>query len=80
MHEQCAALAPLEQFWAFPGHAAFGVVQELAAAGAWSGWHGWWLGSIVRSSPRCYRSGSLDDISDGEHRDDTDELDHYRHP
>ena len=22
VHEQCAALAPLEQFWAFPGHAA----------------------------------------------------------
>ena len=35
VHAQCAALAPLEQFWAFPGHAAFGVVQELAAGGAW---------------------------------------------
>ena len=34
VHAVCAALAPLEQFWAFPGHAAFGVVQELAATGA----------------------------------------------
>ena len=29
LHAACAALAPLEQFWAFPGHAAFGDVQEL---------------------------------------------------
>ena len=35
VHAECAALAPLEQFWAFPGHAAFSVVQELAAGGAW---------------------------------------------
>jgi len=28
VHAQCAALAPLEQFWAFPGHAAFAVVLD----------------------------------------------------
>ena len=28
-------MAPLEQFWAFPGHAAFGIVEELALAGSW---------------------------------------------
>src|SRR6478736_364454 len=86
VHEQCAALAPLEQFWAFPGHAAFGVVQELAAGGAWER-----LARMVARINRAlvtesYRSGSLDDISYGEHRDDTDDLimtgiyDHSRKP
>ena len=70
VHAQCAALAPLEQFWAFPGHAAFGVVQELAAAGAWER-----LGRLVARINRAlvtesYRIGSFDDIAQGEHRDD----------
>jgi len=86
VHAQCAALAPLEQFWAFPGHAAFGVVQELAAGGAWER-----LARMVARINRAlvtegYRSGSLDDISYGEHRDDTENLiitgihDHSRQP
>ena len=45
VHAACAALAPVEQFWAFPGHAAFGVVQELAAAGSWER-----LGRLVAGS------------------------------
>jgi hypothetical protein len=57
VHMECAALAPLEQFWAFPGHAAFGLVQELAAAGAWER-----LGRIVARINRAlvtesYRTG-----------------------
>jgi arginine decarboxylase len=74
VHTTCAALAPLEQFWAFPGHAAFAVVQELAAVGAWER-----LGRLVARINRAlvtesYRMGSLDDIAQGEHRDDSDEL------
>ena len=74
VHVQCAALAPLEQFWAFPGHAAFGVVQELAAAGAWER-----LARLVARINRAlvtesYRTGSLDDIAQGEHRDDSEDL------
>ena len=86
VHAQCAALAPLEQFWAFPGHAAFGVVQELAAAGAWER-----LARMMARINRAlvtesYRSGSFDDISYGEHRDDSENLiitgihDHSRKP
>ena len=74
VHEQCAALAPLEQFWAFPGHAAFGVVQELAAAGSWER-----LGRLVARINRAlvtesYRTGSLDDIAYAEHRADSEEM------
>jgi arginine decarboxylase len=74
VHAQCAALAPLEQFWAFPGHTAFGVVQELAAAGAWER-----LGRLVARINRAlvtesYRIGSFDDIAQGEHRDDSEDL------
>ena len=74
VHAQCAALAPLEQFWAFPGHAAFGVVQELAAAGAWQR-----LGRLVARINRAlvtesYRIGSFEDIAQGEHRDDSEDL------
>ncbi len=70
VHAQCAALAPLEQFWAFPGHAAFGVVQELAAAGSWER-----LARFVARINRAlvtesYRAATLDDIAQGEHRDD----------
>jgi arginine decarboxylase len=74
VHEQCAALAPLEQFWAFPGHAAFGVVQELAAAGSWER-----LGRLVARINRAlvtesYRTGSLDNIAYAEHRADDDDM------
>jgi arginine decarboxylase len=74
VHTTCAALAPLEQFWAFPGHAAFAVVQELAAVGAWER-----LGRLVARINRAlvtesYRMGSLDDIAQGDHRDDSDDL------
>ena len=74
VHEQCAALAPLEQFWAFPGHAAFGVVQELAAAGSWER-----LGRLVSRINRAlvtesYRTGSLDNIAYAEHRADDDDM------
>ena len=74
VHEQCVALAPLEQFWAFPGHAAFGVVQELAAAGSWER-----LGRVVPRIDRAlvtesYRTGSLDDIAHAEHRADSEEM------
>ena len=74
VHEQCAALAPLEQFWAFPGHAAFGIVQELAAAGSWER-----LGRLVARINRAlvtesYRSGSLDDIAYADHRADSEEM------
>jgi arginine decarboxylase len=74
VHEQCAALAPLEQFWAFPGHAAFGIVQELAAAGSWER-----LGRLAARINRAlvtesYRSGSLDDIAYAEHRADSEEM------
>ena len=74
VHTTCAALAPLEQFWAFPGHAAFAVVQELAAVGAWER-----LGRLVARInlalvTESYRMGSLDDIAQGEHRDDSDDL------
>jgi arginine decarboxylase len=74
VHTECAALAPLEQFWAFPGHTAFGVVQELAAAGAWER-----LARLVARINRAlvtesYRTGSLDDIAKGEHRDDSEDL------
>jgi arginine decarboxylase len=74
VHTTCAALAPLEQFWAFPGHAAFAVVQELAAVGAWER-----LGRLVTRINRAlvtesYRVGSLDDIARGDHRDDSDDL------
>ena len=74
VHAECAALAPLEQFWAFPGHVAFGVVQELAAAGAWER-----LARLVARINRAlvtesYRIGSLDDIAQGEHRDDSEDL------
>jgi arginine decarboxylase len=74
VHEQCAALAPLEQFWAFPGHAAFGVVQELAAAGSWER-----LGRLVSRVNRAlvtesYRTGSLDNIAYAEHRADDDDM------
>jgi arginine/lysine/ornithine decarboxylase len=74
VHAECAALAPLEQFWAFPGHTAFGVVQELAAAGAWER-----LARLVARINRAlvtesYRIGSLDDIAQGEHRDDSEDL------
>src|SRR4249920_1359117 len=74
VHEQCVALAPLEQFWAFPGHAAFGVVQELAAAGSWER-----LGRLVARIDRAlvtesYRTGSLDDIAHAEHRADSEEM------
>ena len=74
VHEQCVALAPLEQFWAFPGHAAFGVVQELAAAGSWER-----LGRLVARINRAlvtesYRTGSLDDIAYAEHRADSEEM------
>ena len=86
VHEQCAALAPLEQFWAFPGHAAFGVVQELAAAGSWER-----LGRLVARINRAlvtesYRTGSLDDIAQAEHRADDDDMvfgvahDHFSRP
>ena len=34
VHDACTALAPLEQFWAFPGHAAFGI-GGTGAAGSW---------------------------------------------
>jgi arginine decarboxylase len=74
VHEQCVGLAPLEQFWAFPGHAAFGVVQELAAAGSWER-----LGRLVARIDRAlvtesYRTGSLDDIAHAEHRADSEEM------
>ncbi len=74
VHEQCAALAPLEQFWAFPGHAAFGIVQELAAAGSWER-----LGRLAARINRAlvtesYRTGSLDDIAYAEHRADSEEM------
>ncbi len=74
VHAECAALAPLEQFWAFPGHAAFSVVQELAAAGAWER-----LARLVARINRAlvtesYRLGSLDEIAQGEHRDDSEDL------
>ena len=74
VHEQCAALAPLEQFWAFPGHAAFGVVQELAAAGSWER-----LGRLVARINRAlvtesYRTGSLDNIAHAEHRAEDDDM------
>ena len=63
VHDACAALAPLEQFWAFPGHAAFGVVEELALAGSWER-----LARLVSRINRAlvtesYRSGVLDDIA-----------------
>ena len=74
VHTECAALAPLEQFWAFPGHVAFGVVQELAAAGSWER-----LARLVARINRAlvtesYRTGFLDDIAKGEHRDDSEDL------
>ena len=74
VHAECAALAPLEQFWAFPGHAAFGIVQELAAAGSWER-----VARLVSRINRAlvtesYRSGSLDDIAQGEHREDSEEM------
>ncbi len=74
VHAECAALAPLEQFWAFPGHAAFGVVQELAAAGSWER-----LARFVARINRAlvtesYRAATLDDIAQGEHRDDDEDL------
>jgi arginine decarboxylase len=74
VHEQCAALAPLEQFWAFPGHVAFAVVQELAAAGGWER-----LGRLVARINRAlvtesYRTGSLDSIAHAEHRADDDDI------
>ena len=74
VHAACAALAPLEQFWAFPGHAAFGVVQELAATGAWER-----LARLVARINRAlvtesYRMGSLGDIARVEHRDDSVDL------
>jgi arginine decarboxylase len=86
VHEQCAALAPLEQFWAFPGHAAFGVVQELAAAGSWER-----LGRLVGRINRAlvtesYRTGSLDNIAHADHRADDDDMvfgvahDHFTRP
>jgi arginine/lysine/ornithine decarboxylase len=86
VHAQCAALSPLEQFWAFPGHAAFGVVQELAAAGSWER-----LGRLVARINRAlvtesYRTGSLDNIAHAEHRADDDDMvfgvshDHFARP
>jgi arginine decarboxylase len=33
IHKQCAALVPIEQFWAFPGTEMFARVQDLAAGG-----------------------------------------------
>ena len=74
VHDACRALAPLEQFWAFPGHAAFGVVEELALAGSWER-----LARLVSRINRAlvtesYRSGSLDDIAQGEHREDSEEM------
>jgi arginine decarboxylase len=74
VHAACAALAPLEQFWAFPGHAAFGVVQELAATGAWER-----LARLVARINRAlvtesYRMGTLGDIARIEHRDDSVDL------
>ena len=74
VHDACRALAPLEQFWAFPGHAAFGAVEELALAGGWER-----LGRLVSRINRAlvtesYRSGSLDDIAQGEHREDSEEM------
>jgi arginine decarboxylase len=74
VHNACTALAPLEQFWAFPGHAAFGVVEELALAGSWER-----LARLVSRINRAlvtesYRSGSLDDIAQGEHREDSEEM------
>jgi len=74
VHAACAALAPVEQFWAFPGHAAFGVVQELAAAGSWER-----LGRLVARINRAlvtesYRVGSLDDLVQAEHRDDSEDM------
>jgi arginine decarboxylase len=74
VHNACTALAPLEQFWAFPGHAAFGVVEELALAGSWER-----LARLVSRINRAlvtesYRSGSLDDIAQGEHREDSEAM------
>ena len=74
VHAACAALAPLEQFWAFPGHAAFGVVQELASTGAWER-----LARLVARINRAlvtesYRTGALGDIARVEHRDDSVDL------
>ena len=74
VHDACAALAPLEQFWAFPGHAAFGIVEELALAGSWER-----LARLVSRINRAlvtesYRSGALDDIAQGEHREDSEEM------
>jgi arginine decarboxylase len=74
VHLECAALAPLEQFWAFPGHAAFAVVQELAATGAWER-----LARLVARINRAlvtesYRTGYLGDIAYGDHRDDSEDL------
>ena len=74
VHAACSALAPVEQFWAFPGHAAFGVVQELAAAGSWER-----LGRLVARINRAlvtesYRVGSLDDLVQAEHRDDSEDM------
>ena len=67
-------MAPLEQFWAFPGHAAFGIVEELALAGSWER-----LARLVSRINRAlvtesYRSGELDDIAQGEHREDSEEM------
>ena len=74
VHAACAALAPLEQFWAFPGHAAFGVVQEFASTGAWER-----LARLVARINRAlvtesYRTGALGDIARVEHRDDSVDL------
>jgi arginine decarboxylase len=74
VHRECAALAPLEQFWAFLGNAAFAVVQELAATGAWER-----LARLVAGINRAlvtdsYRAGYLDDIAYGDHRDDGEDL------
>ena len=74
VHDACTALAPLEQFWAFPGHAAFGIVEELALAGSWER-----LARLVSRINRAlvtesYRSGELDDVAQGEHREDSEEM------
>jgi arginine/lysine/ornithine decarboxylase len=74
VRDACSDLAPLEQFWAFPGHAAFSAVEELALAGSWER-----LGRLVSRINRAlvtesYRSGSLDDIAQGEHREDSEAM------
>ncbi len=72
IHAQCAVLAPIEQFWAFPGTDVFSRVQDLAAAGNYDR-----LARLVSSINRAlvtesYRTGAP--AGEGEHEQPETEL------